>query len=88
MAYLILTIQDPNHPKRNASYLHHTIHEDFDKEMAGSVVDTAAIHGLREEMELEFAIHKEQVHTHGSVNGEKRKMYHGNFRQTPKRLTF
>ena len=65
-------IQDPNHPKRNSSYLHHTVHEDFDKEMAGSVVDTAAIHGLREEMELEFAIFKEQVHTHGSVNGELR----------------
>ena len=48
------------------------MHEDFDKEMAGSVVDTAAIHGLREEMELEFAIFKEQVHTHGSVNGELR----------------
>ena len=46
------------------------MHEDFDKEMAGSVVDTAAIHGLREEMELEFAIFKDQVHTHGSVNGE------------------
>ena len=63
-------IQDPNHPKRNSSYLHHTVHEDFDKEMAGSVVDTAAIHGLREEMELEFAIHKDMVHTHGSVNGQ------------------
>ena len=46
------------------------MHEDFDKEMAGSVVDTAAIHGLREEMELEFAIHKDMVHTHGSVNGQ------------------
>jgi len=61
--------KDPNHPKRNSSYLHHSVHEDFDKEMAGSVVDTAAIHGLREEMELEFAIFKDQVHTHGSVNG-------------------
>ena len=46
------------------------MHEDFDKELAGSVVDTAAIHGLREEMELEFAIHKDMVHTHGSVTGE------------------
>ena len=58
------------------------MHEDFDKEMAGSVVDTAAIHGLREEMELEFAIFKDQVHTHGSVNGELRDKKQKNLKKT------
>jgi len=55
--------------RRNASYLHHDVHEDFQMEVEKSVVDTAEIHEIRKSLEEQYSIHKEMVSTHGSVTG-------------------
>ena len=55
--------------RRNASYLHHDVHEDFQMEVKKSIVDTAEIHEIRKSLEEQYSIHKEMVSTHGSVTG-------------------
>lgn len=56
--------------RKNASYLHHAVHPDFDKEVAGSFsVNTAELEDLHTTLEDTFSVHKEMVRTHGSVTG-------------------
>ena len=57
--------------RKNASYLHHAVHPDFDKEVAGSFsVNTAELEDLHTTLEDTFSVHKEMVRTHGSVTGQ------------------
>ena len=59
-----------NHDGRNASYLHHAVHEDFEKGVMDAFsVNTAKLEELHTNLEVTFDIHKEMVATHGSVKG-------------------
>jgi len=53
----------------NASYLHPSKHEDLDKEIDKSIVDTAAIEDLREDLLEVWEIHEQRAKTHGSITG-------------------
>ena len=56
--------------RKNAYHLHHTVHEDFDKEVRGSFsVDTDALEELHTSLADTYSVHKELVETHGSVTG-------------------
>ena len=59
-----------NHDGRNASYLHHAVHEDFEKGVMDAFsVNTSELEELHTTLEDTYAIHKEMVATHGSVSG-------------------
>ena len=55
--------------RKDANHLHHDVHEDFDKEVKGSIVDTAQVVELRKELHEQFKVHEAMVKTHGSVTG-------------------
>lgn len=56
--------------QRNASYLHHTVHEDFDKGVLDAFsVNTSELDDLHTSLEDTYDIHREMVKTHGSVTG-------------------
>jgi len=58
-----------NYKGANVSLLHHTVHEDLDRELAGSLVDTEQVEEMRQELETTWAIHREMVVNTGSVTG-------------------
>ena len=55
--------------RRNVTYLHHDVHEDFQMETEKSIVDTAKIEDAKVKLEGIYALHEETVRTHGSVAG-------------------
>ena len=56
--------------QRNASYLHHSVHEDIDKgAMAAFSVNTSQLEDLHTTLEDTYDIHRDMVATHGSVTG-------------------
>ena len=59
--------------RKNASHLHHDVHEDFqfEHEVKKSLVDTKQVEDLRETLHEQFTLHENMVKTHGSVSGNK-----------------
>ena len=53
----------------NVSLLHQQVHEDFDKEVKESLVDTEEVHEMREELELVWDEHEDAIRKTGSVSG-------------------
>lgn len=58
-----------NPATHNVNDLHHNTHEDFDKEVEGSIVDTAAVEAQRQTLVEVWDRHKEMVNSTGSVSG-------------------
>ena len=58
--------------RKNATHLHHDVHEDFqfEDEVKKSLVDTKEVEDLREDLHEQFSLHEEMVKTHGSVAGK------------------
>ena len=54
---------------RDASYLHHDVHEDFQMEVEKSIVDTAEVEEIRNTLEEKYSIFKQFISNHGSVTG-------------------
>ena len=47
--------------RKNASHLHHDVHEDFQMETRESIVDTAKVEDLRNNLEETYGLHADMV---------------------------